>query len=182
MNRTVIKLLLLASAVLVGTPALAQTKWEYNHYAPDAESVTKVEEQWLAALLNRDTSTLQRLRADEFTLIAPNGRRWSQTAELSLLLPSDFKLESFLVQGGTVRIYTGGAVVTGTVVVKGTAPGEGSSGQYRFVDVYEPRNNSWQPVFSQWTKVENRDTAKVRLRFHEPARRTLRDGYRPSSS
>jgi ketosteroid isomerase-like protein len=160
MNQPVITLLALATVVLANTPALAQTKWEYNRYAPDAEVVANLEEQWVAALLNRDTATLQRLRADEFTLIAPNGRICRKATELSLLLSPDFKLESFVLQGGNVRVYTGGVVVTGTVVVKGTAKDTNISGQYRFTDVYEPRGNSWQAVFSQWTKVEEKGAAK----------------------
>lgn len=162
MKRPTITLLALTTAVLVNTRAPAQTKWEYNHYAPDAEVVANLEEQWVAALVNRDAATLQRLRADEFTLIGPNGRIYRKATELSLLLSPDFKLESFVLQGGNVRVYTGAAVVTGTVSVKGTAKDISISGQYRFVDVYEPRNTSWQAVFSQWTKVEDKGAANAR--------------------
>ncbi len=164
MKKTVITLLVFATVVLVNTHARAQQKWEYDPYAKDAEVVVNVEQQWVAALLKRDTATLQALRADDFTLIAPDGKIYNKAAELAMILAPDFKLDSFALQGGKVRVYTGGVVVTGTAVVKGTSKDTDISGQYRFTDVYEPRNNAWQAVLRQLTKLEENGAAKQQTR------------------
>ncbi len=160
MKKAVVTLLALATVVLVNTSALAQPKWEYSPYAKDAEVVARLEQQWASAVLKRDSAALQLLRGDDFTLIAPDGKVYTKAAELAMILSPDFKLDSFALQGGKVRVYTGGVVVTGTAVVKGTSKGTDISGQYRFTDVYEPRNNTWQAVLSQLTKVEEEGAAK----------------------
>ena len=160
MKKTVITVMTFATVVLMNMPARAQQKWEYDPYAKDAEVVANVEQQWVTALLKRDAATLQVLRADDFTLIAPDGTIYSKAAELAMILSPDFKLDSFALQGGKVRVYTGGVVVTGTAVVKGSSKDTDISGQYRFIDVYEPRNNAWQAVLRQVTKVEENGAAK----------------------
>jgi hypothetical protein len=164
MKKTAITLLALVTLVLVNLPAFPQPKWEYNLFARDAEVVANLEQQWATAVLKRDTATLQLLRADDFTLIAPDGKMYNKAAELAMILSPEFKLDSFALQGGKVRVYTGGVVVTGTVVVKGTSKDTDISGQYRFTDVYEPRNNAWQAVHSQLTKVEEDGAAKKETR------------------
>ena len=78
--------LALATVVVLNTPALAQPKWEYDPYSRDAAVVANVEQQWVTALLKRDTATLQVLRADDFTLIAPDGKIYNTAAELALIL------------------------------------------------------------------------------------------------
>ncbi len=159
--------LALAAVVLLSTPARAQPKWEYDRYSTDAAVVANVEQQWATALLKRDTAALQALRADDFTLITPDGRIYNKAAELALILSPDFKLDSFTLQGAKVRVYTGAVVVTGTAIVKGTSNDTDISGQYRFTDIYEPRNNGWQAVLSQLTKVEEKGAAKEEARNPE---------------
>ncbi len=160
MKARILTWLAAATAALANSPATAQPKWEYSPYAKDAEVVANVEQQWATALLKRDAVTLRLLRADEFTLVAPDGRLYDKAAELAVVLLPEFKLESFAFQGGKLRVYTGGVVVTGIAVVKATFRGADLSGQYRFTDVYEPLNNGWQAVLSQWTKIEESGAAK----------------------
>ena len=160
MKKTVITLMALAAAALVNTSALAQHTLEYNPYAKDAETVSAVEQQWADAILKRDTTALSSILRDDYSLVATDGKTYNKAWELGMVQSPDFALESLSVQIGKVRVYQGGAVVTGTAVVKGKFKDADLSGQYRFTDIFEPRNNAWQAVARQLTKVEEEGKEK----------------------
>jgi ketosteroid isomerase-like protein len=48
------------------------------------------------------------------------------------------------------------AYVTGLQTLKATYKGENISGQYRYLDVFEKKDNKWQAIASQVTKVEKK--------------------------
>jgi ketosteroid isomerase-like protein len=122
--------------------------------------VRNVEAQWVTAILKRDATALQNILRDDYTEIAPDGKTYNKAWEIASIQSPDLNVQSLSLQGLNVRVYQGGAVVTGTAVVKGTSKDTDFSGEYRFTDVFEPRNNNWQAVSRQLTKVEDEAAAK----------------------
>jgi ketosteroid isomerase-like protein len=160
MKKTLIAFAALLGLALVNNSALAQHALEYNPYTKDAETVRNVEQQWADAMLKHDATALQTILRDDFTEVAQDGKSHSKADQIGLLQSPEFKVDSFNLQNVNVRVYQGGAIVTGSIVTKGKSKGVEFGGQYRFTDVFEPKNNNWQAVWRQLTKVEEEKPAK----------------------
>jgi ketosteroid isomerase-like protein len=158
MKKRTLTLLALLSLALA-TPAFAQHKLEYNAYAKDAEMVVTLEQQWADAVVKHDVNALKEILRDDFTEVGPDGKFYTKAEDLASLQSADFKVDSLVLQGLNTRVYQGGAVVTGTAVVKGKSKGVDVSGEYRFLDVLEPRSNKWEVVWRQLAKVQDEKPA-----------------------
>jgi hypothetical protein len=160
MKKTLIAFAALLGLALVNNSALAQHTLEYNAYTKDADTVRNVEQQWANAMLKHDGTTLQTILRDDFTEVAQDGKIFSKSQQIASLQSPDFKVDSISLQNVNVRVYQGGAIVTGSIVTKGKSKDVEFSGEYRFTDVFEPKNNNWQAVCRQLTKVEQEKPAK----------------------
>jgi len=142
--------------ILLAGAALAA--WAYLRGADklnerDEQQVLKFEQEWADASLRRDTAALERIEADDYTLTDSNGTVWTKAQDISNYKDGNLQFDSLKNEDLRVRIYIGGAVVTGRSVVKGKFKETDISGEYRFIDVLESKNNRWQAVFTQLTKV-----------------------------
>ena len=143
-------------AILLTGAALAA--WAYLRGADklnerDEQQVLKFHQEWTDALLRRNTAALERIEADDYTLTDSNGATWTKAQDISNYKDGSLQFDSMKNEDLRVRIYIGGAVVTGRSAVKGKFKETDISGEYRFIDVLESKNNRWQAVFTQLTKV-----------------------------
>jgi Domain of unknown function (DUF4440) len=143
-------------AILLAGAALAA--WAYLRGADklnerDEQQVLKFEQEWADASVRRDTVALERIEADDYTLTDSAGTVWTKAQDISNYKDGTLQFDSLKNEDLRVRIYIGGAVVTGRSVVKGKFKEADISGEYRFIDVLENKNNRWQAVFTQLTKV-----------------------------
>lgn len=140
----------LAVAAVLLTSVQAQV---VNPNTRDEQDVLKIERQWGDALLRGDADALQKILPDDYTLTGPDGKVYNKAQEIANHRTGDLKFESFATDEIKARIYVGGAVVTGRAVLKGKFKDQDISGEYRFIDVFESRKNTWYPVVSQLTKI-----------------------------
>ncbi len=145
-------LVALAGAFFI-TSASAQHKSNYSTYGPDQDAVQALEDQWMQATLKSDAGPLERILRDDYTVVSPDGETLTKGQEIAIT-SSDLKLESLTVQGSKVKIYIGSAVASGTMSLKGECKGKDVSGDYRYIDVYEPGKDGWKAVYRQLTKVK----------------------------
>jgi len=143
-------------AILLAGAALAALA--YLHGADkanerDEKEVVKFEQEWVDAILRGDTAAMDRIEADDYLFCDPNGAVWTKAQDIANFKEGHLRFESMKNEDLRVRIYIGGAVVTGRSLVKGKFKDTDISGEYRFVDVLENKNNRWQAVHSQLTKV-----------------------------
>ncbi len=126
--------------------------------APDADAVqaiTRIENDWAAAILARDVATIERFEAPEWTFIDPAG-----TLQTKAQNSDDFKSGAYVCTANhldhlDVRVYGDTAIALGLETEKSTYKGEDSSGQYRFTDGFVKRNGIWLAVATQICKVAN---------------------------
>jgi ketosteroid isomerase-like protein len=145
--------LLLLAIIVAGLFALQAA--DKNIYTQkDEKDILQVEDQWDQALKSGDTASLDRLLADDYVFVDPSGQTLSKAQEIARYRSGEVKFTSLATSDRKVIVYIGGAIVTGTVSVKGRHKKEDISGEYRFVDVIEKRKAAWQPVYSQLTKIE----------------------------
>lgn len=177
MRRTAVNLALwtIASLTLLGfgacqtgpeanrnaNPAAAEpTKESFNPAAIEAE-VMKVEREWAGILKTRDVEALRRIQADDIILTYPDGTTGTKADEIRDLESGAVSAESYEIVESKVRVLgPDSAVITGrSVMTKGVYKRPGAkpiniSGEYRFTDILARRNNVWQVIISQATRID----------------------------
>jgi ketosteroid isomerase-like protein len=150
----------LLAAAIAGLFALQAADYKGPHAERDEKDILQLEAEWTKAIQSRDTATLDRLLASEYTMVDSSGKTVTKAQEIATYGSAELKVDSFATSGHKITIYIGGAIVTGTATIKGKHGKEDISGQYRFVDVLERRKEGWQAVYSQITKVETEKDKK----------------------
>lgn len=142
-------------------PATAEpTKELFNPAAIEAE-VMKVEREWAGILKTRDVEALRRIQADDIKLTYPDGTTGTKADEIRDLESGAISAESYeIVESKVTVLGPDSAVITGRgVMTKGVYKRAGSkpiniSGEYRFTDILARRNNLWQVIISQATRID----------------------------
>jgi ketosteroid isomerase-like protein len=118
----------------------------------DEQQLTKIENDWAVSYVKRDTAFLQRITADDFTFIGPDGNMVNK-ADYIKGLTGDTVFSGFKIDDLKIRTYGDAAVVVGlaTIIVK--MKGEDDSGQYSFTDVFVKQKGEWKAVSGQVTPV-----------------------------
>jgi ketosteroid isomerase-like protein len=151
---------LLLAAAAAGLFVLQAADYKGPHAERDQKDVLQLESEWTQAIQNADTETLDRLLAPEYTMVDASGNSVGKAQEIAMYKTGEVKFDSISTTGQKVIIYIGGAVVTGTSIIKGKHKKDDISGTYRFVDIIERRPAGWQAVYSQITKVETANKKK----------------------
>jgi ketosteroid isomerase-like protein len=138
---------LMSIALLVVPASRAQTS-----KAAEQELV-KVEDDWKKAVIDRDTAALQRLHADEYIATDQEGAVWNKAEDIDIDSKGASRVTSYKLEDVKVRLYGDVAVVTGRNASKGTLLGNPVSGKVRFTDVFVKRDDRWQCVASQATRI-----------------------------
>ena len=121
--------------------------------AKDEADVAKLSQDWADAMAKGDTDAMEKILADTYTFVDPSGDVWSKEKEIGSYKEGDLKFESINNSEVKVRIYVGGAVVTGKTAIKGKYKKTDISGDYRYVEVYESGKSGWKVVYAQVTKI-----------------------------
>ena len=139
--------LVLSGAQLFGQPAA------------DEQEVRRVEKAWLESYLSHDAETMDKIEAEEFRIVYPDGTIVTKAQELQAMkkphAPRDPELKVG-TEDTTVRLYGATAVSTGNLIQEGVQREGPKKGQrfrivQRYTDVYIKRDGRWQVVASQLT-------------------------------
>jgi ketosteroid isomerase-like protein len=135
--------------------------------ASDENEIRKTEHAWLNSYLTRNAAVMDRIEADEFRIVYPDGSVLTKAQELENLKKAatpqaDLKLET---DDEKIRVYGTTAVVTGNFIQKGRYQAGPKNGQdfrivERYTDVYVKRDGRWQVVASHLTSAPLEQPAK----------------------
>ncbi len=117
------------------------------------DQIKKLEMDRVEAVKKADVATLDKLTADDYTLINAFGQEMDKSQTMNAIKSGDIKITSNELSDLKVRVYGNTAVVTGKSDVKGTMGGKDISGQLVFSRVYVKKNGRWQAVLFQQTRV-----------------------------
>ncbi|HEX8800123.1 MAG TPA: nuclear transport factor 2 family protein, partial [Terriglobales bacterium] len=106
---------------------------DYNTYLWQQELLSR---EWLTA------STVARSRVTD------------KTQDKTDLSSGDLKFQSIELSDLKVHVYGNTAVAAGTSTVRGTYKGQDISGKYRFTDTWVKRDDKWQVVATQATRLQ----------------------------
>ena len=101
----------------------------------------------------RDVDRLDQLIADDYLGIGDNGECFDKATLLQRFRDPALHFEKHKLDKLQCRVYNHAGIVTGTVKLMGEYAGVGFAGLYAFTDVWAQRNNKWQVVSSQMTKI-----------------------------
>ncbi len=114
--------------------------------------VEDVERQWFAALQRHDTATLDRILADDYVFIGPNGQTSTKAAIQDLNRPEYRRLDLDEVR---VRVYGESAVLTARIAIHGPTVPSDVAGTYRHTRVYVRQRGQWRAVSGHSTKISS---------------------------
>ncbi len=148
---------ILAAVVMVlavACQAFAQAK--PAAMAPSAsveKELIKLENDWNDAMVKRDMATLNRVMADDWTIIDPDGIIVTKAEFLASIKSGEDVFTSAVGDEWKVRVYVDAAVVLGRWTAKEQYKGKDVSGQYRYTDTWIKKAGRWQCVATAGTKI-----------------------------
>lgn len=119
----------------------------------DQQILIELEQTWNEAFYRKDIPVIAGILAEEFIATYDDGRRGDRGTELALVFDFDQRVESAIQDEFTVKVYDKTAVVWFTLNLVGIRQGERAEVAFRFTDVFVWRDDRWQCVSSQSTKV-----------------------------
>jgi uncharacterized protein (TIGR02246 family) len=105
------------------------------------------------ALGSNDTAALDRIYADDYTLVNISGAVTTKAQRLAAIKSGELKYESVSVDDVNIRSYGDTAVVTDRATVKLQDKGQDISGQYRVTLTFVKMKGAWQLVAAQNTRI-----------------------------
>ena len=109
-----------------------------------------VSERWFQAWLEKDASTVERLSADDYIYVAPNGSILDRQAILAIIRSSSYQLDNGVRTEVVVRaIGHDAAVVRHHYQGAGLFEGTSFTDDQRCVMVWERRAGEWRLVMEQ---------------------------------
>jgi ketosteroid isomerase-like protein len=111
-------------------------------------NIKELESRWEASLLSHDTSSIEKIVADDFVGTSSSGKTGDKATLLAEAKRDTNTYTSAVSSDMTVRMYGPSvAVVTGIAKETGkTKAGTTFSHSYRFTDTWVERNGEWQCV------------------------------------
>ena len=147
---TAVALIILSCAL-----TLAQTAPDKPYENEDTEQVIlRLENEGREATLKNDIAANDRLLADNWMNVNPDGSITSKAKLMELLKDGSFKIMSIENDEVMVRLYGDAAVVTGRSTTKRAGQGsEVVARQVRFTRVYAKSKGQWQVVSAHNTLI-----------------------------
>jgi ketosteroid isomerase-like protein len=150
LRRFIARICLLSLVLSVAAVAPAQQP-KADSDAAISQTLQSVEQAWLNAEKNHDAAAFEKIAADDWIAITPEGK--SQTkAERAAEIKSTH-ITSATMGDMTVRVFGDAAVVTGTDNEVTMEDGKKASDHYVWTDVFVKRNGKWLAVASQTAQI-----------------------------
>jgi len=148
-NRKAIKNLLMVAGL-----TLAATVWSLASAAgdrknEDRKTVAALDTEYQAAVKKNDVATMERLLANDFTLVTGSGKIYSKADLVEESRSGRYVYAHQEDTEQTVRIWGNTAVVTAKLWAQGTESGKPIDYTVWFSDTYVRTGSGWKYVFGQ---------------------------------
>jgi len=130
---------LLIAAMLLGSAANA---------ADLPADLAKAVKDYDEAQIHGDKAELQRLVADDYTLVNSSGRIQSKAELIADYTAPGYKIEPFEIMQPVEKVWSDGAVMGGVVDLRGTDGGKPFAVKLRFADIWAKRSGKWQVIYT----------------------------------
>ena len=124
-----------------------------NQKGNDEQAVRQFLNELSAALVRNDTAALDRIYADDYTLVNESGVLTTKAPRLAAIKSGELKYESVSFDEVNVRLYGNTAVATYRATNKVQFKGQEIGGQFRVTVTLVKIKGRWQVVAAQVTRI-----------------------------
>lgn len=117
------------------------------------EAVGKVLDNVVAALNKNDAAALEKIYADDYSLVSPSGMISGKAERIAEIKNGVTKYESYSIDERKIRVHGDAAVTTSRATIKGMSNKQDISGQYRITAMLAKIKGNWQIVAAQATRI-----------------------------
>ena len=125
------------------------TENRQNTISTDESIVASLNARYQEAVKNNDAAVMDRILADDFTLVTGNGRVYTKADLLKEASEKTVIYERQEDSNQTVRVWGDTAVVTALLWAKGSDQGKPFDYKVWFSDTYVRTSTGWRYVFGQ---------------------------------
>lgn len=123
--------------------------------SPAETELKALEQQWLDAYVKADTALLKTVEADEWWFVESDGTIMTKAQDIKDVGDKTFVCKSATMSDVNVRMLGDDfACVTGMAKMTGSFKGKEFTGDFRAIDIFEKKNDKWQAITSQVTRVK----------------------------
>jgi ketosteroid isomerase-like protein len=116
------------------------------------EELLKLENEFARAVASNDADALDRLLADDWIIVEPDGAMIDKARFLGVIRSGALSHESMESTEPRIRVYGNTALVTGLTTSKGKFMGQDFTSCERATDIFVKQSDRWQCVFTQLTR------------------------------
>jgi ketosteroid isomerase-like protein len=148
------RLLIVAMLVAASSYVFSQTSRSSAYQKGSDEQAIRQELNDLYAALGRnDTAALDRIYADNYTLVNESGELSTKAPRLAAIKSGELKFESVSYDQVNVYLYGNAAVATYRVMIKAKSKGQEAGGLLRVTSTLVKTKGRWQLVATQATRI-----------------------------
>jgi ketosteroid isomerase-like protein len=130
--------------------AIVHTHSPHQHHV-----IEQLEQQYRQAMLDDNTAVMDRMLADSYVGIEPNGMIETKAETIDNWRNHKIAFSQLDLSEVHVRIYGKTAVVTSKARVVGHGIGGIMDGEYRYTRVYNEQNGQWRIVSFEANRIAN---------------------------
>ena len=116
------------------------------------QELLKLENEFARAVASNDADALDRLLADDWIIVEPDGGMIGKAQFLGVIRSGALSYESMESTDPKIRVYGNTAVVTGVTTSKGKFMGQDFISCERATDIFVKQADRWRCVFTQLTR------------------------------
>lgn len=153
-RRFIVHVIFLSVVLFAVVPAKTQQP-KPDSEAAVSQKLQAIEQDWLNAEKNHDTATFEKIVADDWIAITPEGKRQTKAERVAEIKSAH--ITSATLGDMNVRVFGEAAVVTGTDDEVTVGNGKESRDHYVWTDVFLKRNGKWLGIASQTALIKQLD-------------------------
>ena len=117
----------------------------------DAETLKKLNADWIASYVTRDTAKMSAIFGNDLVLINPGGKKYHKKDILKGVMNPGQKFLSSHVDSVDVRLFGTIGIINAKTSATVKAEGKATTSKVCYMDVYEKRKGRWYAVAAHVT-------------------------------
>jgi ketosteroid isomerase-like protein len=117
------------------------------------QELIRLENEWVAAAVEHDATTIDKMVADDFIDTTSNGTVLTKAQMLEYIKSYKEEVISIVTDEWKVRVYGDAAVVNARNTIKIQLEGKEATKQERFTDIWTKRDGRWKCVAGHYSTI-----------------------------